>query len=745
MPATSDTSDKPSAEVVFLAKGLRTESRQWLEVLPSAERKAKAAVTDERERIVREQMGTMPLDALKRATEGRLRLGAIESAGIRTVGEVQSMRHHRLEAIPGVGPKTSTQVVAAANQIQAALHKEARIRFDVDRRPAEQTSLLLSLRDVQAARRDLEPLHADLGRVVSLVEADLEAARLACSRIRRLFVRRQRKEAALEAYERLQHLLRDPSTVALESSLEDIRRRMLRSLEDGDEIIWNDYQSNVVQYNGLLVEISGQEPDQDASEGFLPYEIVERIRGFDLDTTLLEASLRGYQAFGAKFALVQRRVILGDEMGLGKTIEALAVLCHLRSYGASHFLVVCPASVLANWEHETRRHSRLEPTWRLHGMGREHRLRQWGRYGGVAMTTFDTLRALDPPNNRVAAVVVDEAHYVKNPDALRTRAARRWLGHSDLALLMSGTPMENRVEEFRSLVRHVRDDVARTIHAADGIGGADAFRKAVAPVYLRRNQTDVLNELPERIETAEWLTLEGAAAHVYRQAVAQGNFMEMRRAAFLTEVPTDSPKLIRLLEIIDEAAENNRKVVVYSYFRDVIERIHSALGDRAFGPLTGSVQPTDRQVLVDRFSAHAEPAVLVAQVQAGGVGLNIQAASVVILAEPQWKPTTEEQAIARCHRMGQVRPVEVHRLLTENSVDERMLVALARKSALFEEYVRSSALRDAAPDAIDVTDADSTMQVATQAEAERRIIELERRRLGMAAATAQSMGSTVDL
>ena len=683
-------------------------------------------------------MSTMPLDALKRASEGRLRFGAIESAGIRTVGAVQAVGRYRLESIPGVGPKTSTQVLAAAGHIQAALHNEARVRFDVDRRPAEQTSLLSSLRSVQVARRDLEPMHARLERVASLVEADIAGARLACSRVRRLFARRLRKEEALEAYGRLLRLLNDPSTTALNSSLADVRRGMSRSLDA--KALWGEYTSNVVKFNGLLIEISGQEPDQDASEGFLPAEIVERIRAFTLDATLLKASLRGYQAFGAKFALVQRRVILGDEMGLGKTIEALAVLCHLRSHGSKHFLVVCPASVLANWEHEIRRHSRLDSVWSLHGSDRSHRSLQWARQGGVAVTTFDTLRALDPPNLKIAAVVVDEAHYVKNPDALRTQAARAWLGRADLALLMSGTPMENRVEEFRSLVTRVRPDIARTIRATDGVGGAVAFRKAVAPVYLRRNQTDVLNELPERIETAEWLTLSGAASEVYRRAVAQGNFMAMRRAAFLTERPADSPKLSRLLEIVDEATENSRKVVVFSYFRDVIERIHAALGDRAFGPLTGSVPPADRQALVDRFSAFGEPAVLVAQVQAGGVGLNIQAASVVILAEPQWKPSTEEQAIARCHRLGQARPVEVHRLLTENSVDERMLVVLARKSALFADYVRSSAMRDATPDAIDVTDADSTTQVATQAEAERRIIELERRRLRVDALTPRSSG-----
>lgn len=729
MRAVSSTSDKPSAEVVHLAKNLLTTSQQWLEVLPSAEREAKVAYRVEKKRIVRGQLSAMPLDELKRASEGRLRLGAIEASGIRTVGRVQAAGRQRLESIPGVGPKTSTQVVAAARQIEAALHKEARVRFDVDRRPEEQTSLLSSLSAVQAARRDLKPLHAELQRVTSLVEADISAARLACSRIRRLFVRRQRKEEAFEAHQRLLELVNDPSTAELNSSLADVRRRMKRSSDAA--ALWNEYADNVVQFNGLLVEISGQQPDQAASEGFLPEEIVERIRTFDLNTDLLNASLRGYQAFGAKFALVQRRVVLGDEMGLGKTIEALAVLCHLRSYGARHFLVICPASVLANWEHEIRRHSRLDAVWPLHGAGRIQRCRQWAHHGGVAITTFDTLRALDQPDLVLAAVVVDEAHYVKNPEALRTRAAHAWIGRADLALLMSGTPMENRVEEFRSLVSRVRPDVARRIRSTDGIGGADAFRKAVAPVYLRRNQTDVLNELPEKIETAEWLTLSGEAAEVYRRAVTRRSFMEMRRAAFLTVKPADSPKLSRLLEIVDEAADNGRKVVVYSYFRDVIERIHGALGHRAFGPLTGSVSPTHRQALVDKFSAYREPAVLVAQIQAGGVGLNIQAASVVILAEPQWKPSAEEQAIARCHRLGQARPVEVHRLLVENSVDERMLVVLARKSALFADYVRSSALRDAAPDAIDVTDDESTARVATQAEAERRIIELERRRLSI--------------
>jgi SNF2 family DNA or RNA helicase len=171
--------------------------------------------------------------------------------------------------------------------------------------------------------------------------------------------------------------------------------------------------------------------------------------------------------------------------------------------------------------------------------------------------------------------------------------------------------------------------------------------------------------------------------------------------------------------------------VVFSYFRDVLDRVHQALGGRSAGQLTGSVAPDARQRLVDGFSALPEPAVLVAQIEAGGVGLNLQAASVVILTEPQWKPSTEAQAIARCQRMGQVRTVEVHRLLTEDSVDEHMVAVLAGKSDLFARYAHRSSLKESTPAAVDVTDADAVDQVIDQVSAERRILVAERHRLGV--------------
>src|SRR5262249_27020929 len=146
------------------------------------------------------------------------------------------------------------------------------------------------------------------------------------------------------------------------------------------------------------------------------------------------------------------------------------------------------------------------------------------------------------------------------------------------------------------------------------------------------------------------------------------------------------------------------KVVVFSYFRTVLEAVTLALGRHAYGPITGSTDTTGRQQIVDSFSKARRPGVLVCQIEAGGVGLNIQAASVVILCEPQVKPSIEAQAIARAHRMGQVRTVQVHRLLTEDSVDQRMLEVLDSKARLFDAYVRHSAVAEATPTAVDVSD-----------------------------------------
>jgi SNF2 family DNA or RNA helicase len=510
--------------------------------------------------------------------------------------------------------------------------------------------------------------------------------------------------------------------------------------------LWADFLNRPVEYNGLLADVAGLAPDQESAQGYLPAEVVERVRDQPLDQSLLTASLRGYQAFGAKFALAQRRVIIGDEMGLGKTVQALAAMAHLAAAAGdgpaeetvSCFLVVCPASVLVNWAREISSHTRLA-AYRLHGDDREGARQDWLERGGVAVTTYEALRSLPvPPAGQLTMLTVDEAHYAKNPRAQRTQAVRAWAAATPRVLFLSGTPMENRVEEFRALVGHLRPDVAARVSDADGVLGGTVFRRAVAPVYLRRNQDDVLSELPPRLETAEWVPLDGHALAAYRAAVAEGSFMKMRRAAFDTggvpsEKATAEPgKLDRLVDLVDEATQDGRKVVVFSFFRSVLDTVMTVVGEAGVGPITGDVPPPDRQELVDEFTRRDGPAVLVSQIQAGGVGLNIQAASVVILCEPQWNPAIEEQAIARAHRMGQVRRVDVHRLLAEDSVDQQILNITGAKRAEFDTYARRSDLAAAAPDAIDATDPSAPEPAgAGQRQAERAIVTAERARLAI--------------
>jgi SNF2 family DNA or RNA helicase len=603
-----------------------------------------------------------------------------------------------------------------------------RLRFDPDARPPLHAKLLAELHAYDVARRSISPISADLNDIAVQLDAVVEEASRASSRLRMFFSGRRKRQEARSALSQLEALMRSPRTVATETRLKDALAAFAGA---GPDIsgLWQDYEKRAVAYNGLLIEIGDLAPDRDARQGFVPADIAQRVHEHPLDLTLMRSSLRGYQAFGAKFALSQKKAILGDEMGLGKTVEALAAMCHLHMEDKKHFLVVCPASVVINWTHEIKHHSELRP-YRLHGLDRRRNFQAWARLGGVAVTTYESLRSLPEPDGlNLAMLVADEAHYVKNPAAARTKAVRAWAARTGRVLFLTGTPMENKVEEFRTIVGHLRPDVAARIDAVDGLAGATRFRRAVASVYLRRNQSDVLEELPPRVEAEAWVEFGDADLAAYREAVATGNFMAMRRAAYAPGNAEGSAKLRRLTEIVEEAASNGRKVVVFSFFRDVLTIVASALGDLAIGPLTGSVPPAQRQAMVDEFSARQGPAVLVSQIQAGGVGLNIQAASVVLLTEPQWKPTIEEQAIARCHRMGQVRTVNVHRLLAEDSVDQRMLELLETKALLFDEYARRSEIKEISPDAVDVSDLASTQVTATQAEAERRIIEMERKRL----------------
>lgn len=683
-----------------------------------------------REQLAQQQLGAIPLERLRDTTGGRLRLDPLMKAGYRTLADVVDAQPYRLQTIPGIGPQTAGQVVAAARRIAEKIAEDVPVRLDPELRSDEQTELLRTLRRFGAAERAAAPHREDLSAVTPEMDRLASMAAPTGSRFKMFFLSSRRKTEGLQALAALSALMARPEIRNLASSVAEGLRSSLQKDLNGDGL-WSDFLANASDYFTSLSVLGELDSDVHAAEGFAPEEIVAKVNQQQLDLKALRVSLRGYQAFGAKFALVQQRTIIGDEMGLGKTIEALASIGHLSSLGKTHFLVVCPASVLVNWIQEIDRRTSLR-SWRVHGSERDRNLGRWGARGGIAVTTYDSLRTLVLPGQlQIDMLVADEAHYVKNPGARRSQALVLWMEVAERVVFLTGTPMENKPEEFRNLVRYLQPAVAKGLNGIDHVAGAVAFRKAVAPAYLRRNQADVLTELPELLEAEDWVQLTGRDLDEYKAAVEGGNFADLRRAAYRAGAAEHSSKLARLMDIVDESAANGWKVVVFSYFLEVLEIVKQSIGSAALHPLTGSVRPTERQELVDRFTAIDGHAVLVSQIQAGGVGLNLQAASVVILTEPQWKPSVEKQAVGRAFRMGQVRRVHVHRLLAMDSVDQHMVEILQRKGALFDAFVRDSALKDASLDAVDVSEMDIVGEVVSETAAERAILQAERRRLNL--------------
>lgn len=671
-----------------IARGRRRVERLRAEALAAGE--------DIRRIEVDRLLSEMPVERLRDTTRDRLRTGALTDADVTTVGQVLGLGA-RLEQIPGIGAKTAHRLLGAAQTLRQATHDDLPLRLDPRHRTPEGTALLARLAAWDAARRPMS-----LASETGLFEMFAPLARSVDGDVVRVVVQPHGRPVE-EFGAAVSRLLNWAGHVA-----------EIASAGHGVDP-WEDFQSRPSDYYAMLSELGFLTENERRAHGDLPEDILEAIRALPLDTTQLRVSLRGYQSFAAKFALVQRKVLIGDEMGLGKTVEALALLAHLKATGHDHGLVVCPAAVVTNWIREIESKSALS-AHRLHGPARSSAAIAWVQDGGVAVTTFETLGSVTPVVDRLPVlpcVIVDEAHYIKNPAAQRSRRASALVRRAERAMLMTGAPLENRVDEFGTLIGYLRPDLV----VDDGAPSPRHFRRQVAPAYLRRNQEDVLTELPELIETDEWVPLSSDDEQVYARAVEAGNFMAMRQAAMLSG--PRSEKIRRIVEIVAEAEANGRRVIVFSHFLKVLDTLAECLPGQVFGPLTGSVPAGARQVMVDRFQDADHGAVLVSQIQAGGVGLNIQRASVVVICEPQLKPTTEWQAIARAHRMGQLDSVQVHRLLSEEGVDQRITDILARKRRTFAHFARESDTAESAPEALDV----SEVRIA------REVVALERERL----------------
>ncbi|MDB4977340.1 MAG: SNF2-related protein [Myxococcaceae bacterium] len=424
--------------------------------------------------------------------------------------------------------------------------------------------------------------------------------------------------------------------------------------------------------------------------------------------TDLRAELRSYQHDGYRWLKFLSRSELGgllaDDMGLGKTLQALAAL-------ETPALVVCPASVMFNWADELQRFRPNLKVSTYHGQNRA-----LDPSADVSITTYGTMRMdiEQLARKKWDTVILDEAQSIKNPDSQVARAAYQLDARFRLAL--TGTPVENRLTDLWSLFHFINRGFLGGLRDFDeqyvkpiAEGNREAgqrLRARIKPFVLRRLKRDVAKELPPRTDVVLRCTLDADERATYEsiRAATQKDIVEQlqeggsvlaaleallrlrqaccHRALLPGQKAERSSKLDLLMETLEEALSENHKALVFSQWTSLLDLVEPELRARGvrFTRLDGST--SDRGAVVKSFQDDPGMSVMLLSLKAGGTGLNLTAADHVFLLDPWWNPAAEDQAADRAHRIGQDRPVLVHRLIAADSVEEGILALQEKKRSI---------------------------------------------------------------
>ena len=438
---------------------------------------------------------------------------------------------------------------------------------------------------------------------------------------------------------------------------------------------------------------------------------------------LIKVPLYPYQVEGALFAARAGRALIADDMGLGKTIQAIAATeLMARHFGVTRVLVVCPTSLKYQWQKEIARFVGRQA--RVIGGGRGQRQGDYAQEDFFKITNYETLRsdldlvALWAPE----LVIVDEAQRVKNWNTIAARALKRI--DSAYAIVLTGTPLENKLEELISIVQFVdqhrlgptwkllyehqlKDEAGRVI----GYTGLEDIGRTLAPLMIRRRKSEVLRQLPPRSDQNLFVPLTEAQAALHQEnavvvtqivnrwrktkylsdkdqrrlTCALQNMRMVCNSTYLLDPSTDhGVKADELMALLDGVlADPQAKVVVFSQWVRSHDILIPRLQQRAWGHVSfhGSVRSEVRPQLVEQFRQDLACRVFLST-DAGAVGLNLQHASTVVNLDLPWNPALLEQRIGRVYRMGQKRPVRVINFISKGSIEEGMLSVLAFKRSL---------------------------------------------------------------
>jgi SNF2 family DNA or RNA helicase len=480
-------------------------------------------------------------------------------------------------------------------------------------------------------------------------------------------------------------------------------------------------------------------------------DLSEKFRNFKSIATIKPSSnftgkLRSYQSEGLSWLSFLHDFelggILADEMGLGKTVQTLAHLLRLKESKKKSkkihrpALIIAPTSVIMNWLYESRRFTPSLKTLLLHGPSRKQHFSSIPDHD-IVITSYALLRIdrYDLEKYDFSYCILDEAQNIKNAQAATTKAAKSIRAAHRLAL--SGTPTENRPMELWSIldflmpgylgsVEFFRNYIEKPIlEGGPGVQVTKFLNSKTRPFILRRTKAEVEKDLPPKVESVVHVEMTPSQAQLYAQVLEEVrprvfeavNKKGIRGASIsilaallrlrqicnhpnsiesLKELPGfDSGKFNLLKDILEEALEANRKILLFSQFKEMLAIIRRWLQERGTPHLYLDGATKDRQSLIDRFNSDESQRIFLISLKAGGTGLNLTAADTVVIYDPWWNPAVESQAVDRAHRIGQSKTVSVYRLVTENSVEQKIMDLKEKKSKIVDALINENGLTTA--------------------------------------------------
>lgn len=543
----------------------------------------------------------------------------------------------------------------------------------------------------------------------------------------------------LDSYRRKKryHRLKDGNFLLLDNSLSEVEE-----IVDVMDFTQKDLSGDLIQlpkYRALYLDSLMEKRDGlmtlDRDQSYR--RMVKDFKGFEASESEVPSSLsdimRPYQKDGFRWLSTLAEYgfggILADEMGLGKTLQIISLILSLKERGETGTcLVVSPSSLIYNWEVELKKFAPGLKSVVCAGSPKERKMVLCSLSGvDVLITSYELLkRDIDTYRIRdFLLFVIDEAQYIKNNNTEASKAVK--LIHSKYRMALTGTPIENRLSELWSIFDFLmpgflysyekfRTDIELPSMRNTTSVALDKLRKMTGPFILRRLKSDVLKDLPEKLEEVSYAEMESEQRRLYdaevlriRKNIEDKEEEEFRKNKVLVlaeltkirEICCDpslvfenyqgkSAKLDSLMDLMERAIDEGHRMLVFSQFTSMLELIEKRMDSIPYFKITGSTPKEERLKLVEKFNSDSSIPVFLISLKAGGTGLNLTGADMVIHYDPWWNVAVQNQATDRAHRIGQTKVVTVYKMIAKNTIEDRIVEMQEAKKDLAEKILSGS-------------------------------------------------------